>query len=190
MVEHFVVLETISAVLQTLWKHHKSKDRTFLHQSCTQKCFLNSEKIFFRLQKKSFFFGEKNLKNLKCCSKIQILKKSTIVDNFRVFEKCSIFSKSDFFWIFFEKLFFGFFLKLEKHYCFSELRKLLEHSFDVKISDLWIHDVFGAFWAWQVWFPAPRRCLVGAKTVTFGDAQRFPVWGCLGLEISVTFWGP
>jgi len=49
-------------------------------------------------------------------------------------------------------------LKLGKNILFSELRIFLGYSFDVKIYDLSIYDVFRAFGAWQVLFPASRKC--------------------------------
>ena len=45
---------------------------------------------------------------------------------------------------------FHFFFELGKEIFFSELRKNVGYSFDVKFSDLSIYDVFGAFGARQI----------------------------------------
>ena len=117
------MLEIIFAVLQTLWKHHKSKDQTILHRSYTQKKISTPKKIyFFRVQKKS-----------------------------KTFRK------------FFGRKFFDFF-ELEKKYFFSELRNVFGYSFDVKLSELLIYDVFRAFGVRQIWFPVPTRYCEGTKT--------------------------
>ena len=47
---------------------------------------------------------------------------------------------------------------------FSGFRKYFGYSFDVKISDLSIYDVFRAFGAWQILFPAHSGYCGGTKT--------------------------
>ena len=163
------MLEIIFAVLQTLWKHHKSKDQTILHRSYTQKKFSAPKKYFFRARRKKFrkkvgrkkFRKKIDLKNVETrkCQKCQ----KSIFDIFDIFE-FQHFSDRFFFEIFFGQLFFEiFFVELEKN-IFSELRIFFGYSFDVKLSDLSIYDVFRAFGVRQIWFPAPTRYCEGTKT--------------------------
>ena len=69
---------------------------------------------------------------------------------------------------FFENFSVDFFSKIfsssSKKYFFSELRFFFGYSFDVKLSDLLIYDVFRAFGVRQIWFPAPTRYCAGTKT--------------------------
>ena len=69
-------------------------------------------------------------------------------DNFSIFlvEKFSIF-----FWT-------------RKKFIFFGVENFLGYSFDVKLSDLSIYDVFRAFGVRQIWFPAPTRYCEGTKT--------------------------
>ena len=51
---------------------------------------------------------------------------------------------------FFGRQIFDFFFELEKKYFFSELRIFFGYSFEVKLSDLSIYDVFRAFGVRQI----------------------------------------
>ena len=88
-------------------------------------------------------------------------------------EKSKIFDFSilEIFENFLGRFFFGF---------FSELRKKNGYNFDVKFSDLSMHDVFRAFGVRQIWFPAPTRyttlCLRASKTWCFEGLQWKSVW--------------
>ena len=97
----------------------------------------------------------------KIWQKISNLKSQTYVDlRFEIF--CQIFADnfSNFFW----SKNFRIFLNSKKNIIFSELRKIFWYSFDVKLSDLSIYDVFRAFGVRQIWFPAPTRYCEGTKT--------------------------
>ena len=111
------MLEIIFAVLQTLWKHHKSKDQTILHRSYTQKKS--------QLRKKIKKISTQQIFEKKIDQKSKML----------IFEKLefSIFGRKNV-----EKNFdpkkFENFLDSKKIYFFSELKKFLEYSFDAEMS--------------------------------------------------------
>ena len=64
---------------------------------------------------------------------------------------------------FFGRKIFEIFLNSKKIYFFSELRIFGEYSFEVKLSDLSIYDVFRAFGVRQIWFSALTRYCEGTK---------------------------
>ena len=50
-------LETHERVPESVWKHQKSKDLTFLHRSCLQ-LFFSRPNFFFVIEKKMWFFSK------------------------------------------------------------------------------------------------------------------------------------
>ena len=154
---HFVALETIFAVLQTLWKHHNSKEHKFLHRNYIQIFFSTPTKMFFRVQNFWIFFlnfFEHNLKKTEI-ENDHFLKSENddfwnrILKKFRIFVTFfpkNIFSKNEL-----EKIFF-------RSWEFS-----LGYSFDVKKYNLSIYEVFRAFGPRQTCSPAPTKCSTDAK---------------------------
>ena len=119
----------------SLWKHHQSKARTFLNRSCTVIFFPTPQKhIIFRDRKMFREIFEKFSKNEK--------SQTFSMKNHMIFRWKGLL------FLFFQKIsFFIYFFRSIKKYLFSELKKMLGHSFDVKKLYLSIYDVFIAFWA-------------------------------------------
>ena len=103
-------LKTIVGVLGSLWKHQQSRDRVFLHQSCTQLFFSTPKKIIFfeveKNQEKNRAFSKIWKKNQNFTSKFSKTQKEKI-ENFDFF--LQIFENVRFFFRFFstsKKIFF------------------------------------------------------------------------------------
>ena len=136
-------LEIMFAVLRMRWKHHKSKDRNFLHRSYTPKKISAPKKKWKKTKK--IKFQKKMTKHFRRFWSI-FDRKKMCVENIFWHRKCC-----PLFWIlcrhFFEKKISSQFFLIPKKYFFSELRKKIGYVFDVKISNPSIYDVFSAFWA-------------------------------------------
>ena len=115
-------------VLKTRWKHHKSKDRTFLHRTYTQKKFSTQKKyIFFEFKK---IRKSKSKKNLEKNRAENTGKKSKISDfdlrfrsNLRFSNFFQVFPP-DFFQDFF-RFWFSIFFFNSKKYFFGVEKKVL-----------------------------------------------------------------
>ena len=143
--------KTHEGVPESFWKHHKSKDRDFLHRSYTAKIFPTPKRKNFGAKKnRRKKFRQKiteKMENFKKSEKWKIsnLKKSQIWKknqkssffNFLIFrgKKCVIFFRT-----FFSKKFFRF----RKKIFFFGAGFFFGYSFDVKIHDLSIYEVFRA----------------------------------------------
>ena len=112
--------------------------------------FLNSEKILVFSRSKNFekFSAKKNHENFP--RKIRKFFRFHKFWNFKNLksEKFPDFS-GKFFVIFFRRKIFEKFFDREKNYFFFGVEKKFGHSFDAKIYDLSIYEVFSTFWALQ-----------------------------------------
>ena len=125
------------------WKHKKWKDQKFLHRNYIPKIFSTLRKNKILLDQKSFrkifkksWSEKKSPAKSKKCQNAKILKFWNF-DILAFFDFAGeIFSDQ-----FFLKIFRKFFDQA-KFYFFSELRKFLGYSFDVKFSNLFIFYAF------------------------------------------------
>ena len=151
----FTGLENAFAGPGWVWKPHKSKDQIFLHRNYVQKISQRRKKIYFFSRSKKFrFFFSITKNHEKISRKISIFFQIPKFQNFKILKFWNLKKKRDFSGNFFV-LFFGrkkfrkIFWSRKKVFFFSELRKIFGHSFDVKIYDLSIYEVFGTIWALQ-----------------------------------------
>ena len=114
-------------------------------ETIPKKHFATPKQNIFRVQK---FSNKKNSEqNLK-----MFVPKNVIF-----FRRNDIFSRN------LENANFQIFFQIFSNSDFFQSWEKIRYSFDVKIYDLSIYDVFRAFGAQQTWFPAPTRYCEGTK---------------------------